>query len=273
MAQGRKALTDGRNARRIDRSGCHARPFLYYGNDLAPWVDQHAVAPGPAAVFVFAALRGGQHVALVFDRARLEQRVPVRLARRVGERGRHDHQRAIAHFSVKLGKPQVVAHRQPDASEWRIKRTHFASRTDRAGFVEGFRPFLEIEEMNLVVAGNLLTGWIEDQGGIEHTRGFRRFHGQGSADHPYAMLARRVRQELLDRTMAGRLADRELVRVLETHVAEVFRQQHKLRAIARGFGNQPSRFRYIALTIRRTHHLQRGYAERPGVERSGDAFA
>ena len=78
------------------------------------------------------------------------------------------------------------------------------------------------------------------------------------------MFARRVRQELLDRTVAGRLADRELVRVLETHEAEVFRQQHKLRAVARGFGDQPSRFRDIAFAIRRAHHLQRGYAERPG---------
>ena len=53
------------------------------GDDLAPRIDDEAVAEGAPAVLVRAALRGGDDVALVLDRARAQQHFPVRGAGRV----------------------------------------------------------------------------------------------------------------------------------------------------------------------------------------------
>ena len=78
------------------------------------------------------------------------------------------------------------------------------------------------------------------------------------------MFARGIGEKLLDRPVPGRFADGELVGVLEAHEAEVFGQQHELRAVARGFGDQPACLGEIALAIRRADHLQRRDPERRG---------
>ena len=81
------------------------------------------MAVGAAAAGVRAALRSGEHVALVLDRACAQQQVPVRRTRRRRERRRHEDQREIAQTAIELGKAQVVAHREcrrvRTAARWR----------------------------------------------------------------------------------------------------------------------------------------------------------
>jgi hypothetical protein len=71
----------------------NAGTFFHHLNDLAPGIDQHAVAPGATAIGMVAALGRRQHIALVFNRPRPQQNFPVRAARGVGE-GRRHHQQA-----------------------------------------------------------------------------------------------------------------------------------------------------------------------------------
>ena len=76
---------------------------------------------------------GGDHVALVLDRARPQQHLPVRRAGRVGERRRHREQvaRRLHQGAIELGKAQVVADAQADAHAGR-RRTRPASRPARS---------------------------------------------------------------------------------------------------------------------------------------------
>ena len=57
-------------------------------NDLAPRVDQHTIAVRFASVFVLAALRHGQYIALVLNGAGAQQHFPMRPPGRLGKSGR-----------------------------------------------------------------------------------------------------------------------------------------------------------------------------------------
>src|SRR3569623_2699774 len=119
----------------------YALSFRQHRLDLAPWIDQHAMPPGASAVLMLAALRRGQHIALILDRARAQQDFPMRLAGRVSEGGRHDDQRTFAHGPIQLWKAQVVAYRQPDSAERRLESRDVQARHDGFRFVVRFLAF------------------------------------------------------------------------------------------------------------------------------------
>jgi len=73
MAQRGQCLAHLVQTLEVYRTANHAGAFGQHVNDLAPGVDQHAVAPGTAAVGMLTALRRRQHVALVFDGAGAQQ--------------------------------------------------------------------------------------------------------------------------------------------------------------------------------------------------------
>ena len=81
-----------RDAGRVDLGKHHALAFGQHAEHLAPRVDDHAVAEGAPATLMQAALRGGDHIALVLDGTRAQQQFPVRQAGGVGERGRRRQQ-------------------------------------------------------------------------------------------------------------------------------------------------------------------------------------
>ena len=62
----------------IDLGEHHALAFRAHAEHLAPRIDDHGVAVGAPAAGVRAALRRRDHVGLVLDRARAQQRLPVR---------------------------------------------------------------------------------------------------------------------------------------------------------------------------------------------------
>ncbi|CAM2144754.1 hypothetical protein PT2222_160149 [Paraburkholderia tropica] len=265
MPPRRQARAHGGDTVEVEVADHHAGVFVEHVDDFAPRVDQHAVAPGAAAVLVRAALRRGEHVALVLGRAGAQQDLPVRAARGVRERRRHDHQRAAvraAHAAVQLGKAQIVADRQAHAAERRIEGLHLGAGPDGARLVERFGAFLEVEQVNLVVTRALRAARVEHERGVEHAGFLGRFQRQRAADDPYAVALRGIGEKTLDRAVAVGFADRELVGVLVAHEAEVLRQQHELRALRGGVGDQAFGFGEIARRIGRADHLQRRDAER-----------
>src|SRR5690606_12793960 len=123
-----------------------ALPFGQAGNHFAPWIDQHGMAPGAAAILMAATLSGGQNITLILDGPRAQEDLPVGGACGVSEGRRHHNQREIAHGSVKLRESQIVADRKPDASNGRLECLLLRSAcTDRHRFVVRFVAFTETE--------------------------------------------------------------------------------------------------------------------------------
>ena len=73
-----------------------------------------------------------QHEALVLDRARAQQHLPVVLAGRARERARHEQPARAARGlrAVELGEAQVVADREPDAADLGLRHDHLVARRD-----------------------------------------------------------------------------------------------------------------------------------------------
>jgi hypothetical protein len=85
MIERRNATAGFGDLVRIDVCDDDTGGIARFGDNVAPGVDDHAVAEGVAAVLVLAALRRSDDEAAGFDRAGALQDVPVRLAGRVGE--------------------------------------------------------------------------------------------------------------------------------------------------------------------------------------------
>src|SRR5690242_7669022 len=79
-----------------------ALAFRTHVDDHPPRIDQHRVSPRAPAARVRAGLGGGEHVALVLDRPRTKQRLPVSLSGARGERSRYDEQRDVAERAIEL---------------------------------------------------------------------------------------------------------------------------------------------------------------------------
>ena len=115
MGQCRQLRTNRRDPRGLDFGRDHAFAFGPHREHAAPRVDHHAVAEGAATVLVPSALRCSDHVALVLNRSRAQQQLPVRKTGGVGEGRGHRDQVAEpgalgkAQRAVELGKAQVVA--------------------------------------------------------------------------------------------------------------------------------------------------------------------
>jgi hypothetical protein len=104
-----------------------------------------------------AALRGSQDVALIFDRPRTQQQVPVGGAGCRGEGRGHEDEREVAEAAIELGEADVVAHRQAHATARQVQRHPLGPRFDRAPFIVAFVVMRECEQMDLVVARDAST--------------------------------------------------------------------------------------------------------------------
>ena len=96
---------------RIDVPDHHAGTLVALREHDSPRIDEHAVTIRAPAVVVQSTLRRSEYVALVLDRPRPEQHMPVRSTGHGREGGGNDDQRKVVKASIELRKPQVVAHR------------------------------------------------------------------------------------------------------------------------------------------------------------------
>src|SRR5918999_1147330 len=80
----------------IDLGADKSRPIGKYGNDLAPWIDDHRMAMSFKTLGIFAELIWRDHVNLIFNGARAQQRLPVRFSRVGGECRRNENQMSLA---------------------------------------------------------------------------------------------------------------------------------------------------------------------------------
>ena len=190
---------------------------------------------------------GASTYALVLDRAGAQQQLPVRLAGRVGEGRRHAQQVAgrLHQRAVQLGKAQVVADAQADAQRRRPAAPPAAlPASSTRAFVVLLAAVVEGEQVHLVVARGQRAVGREDQRAVAHARRRRRCAAAACRRRATApCCARRVGQEALDRAVARRLGDGQLVVVAPAHQAEVLGQRHQLRAGGGGARDQRARRR------------------------------
>ncbi len=170
MLERGQVTPDLRQTPRVNVPNHHAGALVAFGEYHTPRIDEQAVPVRAPAVVVQAALRRGEHVALVLDRTRAKQYVPVRRAGHRRERGGDDDQSEVAEVSIELREPQVVAHRQRDAAARSIERHWLGSRLDRPSLVVVLIALGESEEVNLVVARGSAAVRIEDGHGAAHPR-------------------------------------------------------------------------------------------------------
>ena len=133
MRQRRQLLPHGLYASRVELGQHDAHAFVAHRQHLAPGVDDHAVAVGAAAVLVHAALRRRDHVALVLDRPRAQQQLPMRESGGVGERRRHAQQVARRMRQARDTARETAGRSTPTVRrESRALRTPPAHRRPRA---------------------------------------------------------------------------------------------------------------------------------------------
>ena len=263
MRQRRQLRAHLVDARRVDLRQHHAFAFFAHRQHLAPGVHDHAVAPGSAAVFVRAALRGGQHVALVLDGARAQQQLPVGAAGGVGEgRGHTQHVAGRQHQrAVQLGEAQVVADAQAHAQSAGLHRHRAVASLQRAAFVVALAAVVEGEKMDLVVVPGFAAVGRVHHAAVEHAVGAGGLHRQRAAHQPHAVLGRRGRQKALHRpggAVAGGLGQGQLVGVVVAHQAEVLRQGHQRGAGLCRLAHQPGGGVEVAGHVGRGDHLHGG---------------
>ena len=118
VMQRRYPLPRGGDFRWVDLRHHEAGLGAALGQNATPRIDDQGMPKSLAAIFVLAALRGGENKAAVFDRAGALQHVPMCFAGLPGKGGRN-RQEGCAGFgqrAVQRGKAQIVTHRQAEAA-------------------------------------------------------------------------------------------------------------------------------------------------------------
>jgi hypothetical protein len=104
VGERRQAFADFGEASVVEVGNHDARSLRLAVEDIAPGVDDQAVAVGLPPVLVPAALSDREKVALVLDGAGAQQDFPVRAAGRLGEGGRNQDQVDRTERTVEFGK-------------------------------------------------------------------------------------------------------------------------------------------------------------------------
>ena len=229
--------------------------------DHAPRIHDHGMTVRLASVHVISALRRRDDVGQVLYGARADERIPMRLARGLGESRGHEDQVDVTHGAVELGKAQVIAHRDPEPPVRGIDRADFPAGLDGALLAVALLAHLEAEEVDLVVAGDAHAFLVVDEAGIAHLLGRARFERHRAADDPYAMALRLLREEGLDRALALALARGDLVGVLHAHDREILGERDDARARGGSELDEPPRLLQVRRDIRPRGHLDRRHAE------------
>ena len=180
----------------------------------------------------------------------------------IGEGRRHDDQVDRPEPAVELGKAQVVADRQGNSAKRRVDRGGRVAGLDEGGLVVAFITLAESEQVQLVVALHAFALRIVDQGAVAHLVGRRSRQRQRAGDQPDAVPARGRRQPVLHRAGAKGLAGAHPVGIGSADDRKILGQQHQLRALAHGIGDQPLGRRQVVGHPRPGDHLHR---RDPGV--------
>ena len=117
---------------------------------------------------------------------------------------------------------------------------------------------IDVEQVNLVVAGDLPAVRVEDEARRGHARFTRNLQRHGSGNEPQARGTRGVGQEGLDRAGARRLGNGKLVGLAAAHERKILRQRSDYRALLLRFAQQVARDRQIAGHVGGGGHLDRG---------------
>ena len=163
----------------------------HLGEDRPPRVDHHAAAEAGAAGVVVAGLTGRRHVALVLDRPRPQQHLPV-VPPGVHHERRRDHQqvsrrrrwRAAGTARGSAGRSRSTG---PTRSPSTSTTTGFVPGRDRRGLPVGDPAGdLHVVQMDLAVARGQAPVAVEDQRGVPGVRRVRAGLVERAGDHPDA---------------------------------------------------------------------------------------
>ena len=216
---------------------------------------------------------GARH-SLVLDRPRAQQRLPVRTAGGVRERGRHRdagrtapaHQRA-----VQLGKAQVVADAEADAAAApACERDGLRAGAQHARLVVALASVVVAEQVQLVVARGQRAVGRERAAGVVHARRLAVDRDrQRAADQPDTVRARASARKRWIGPSPGASAASSLSASRRPIRQKYSGSATSSRAGARRFARQPRRASRLRSYLRRRHHLQRSdlhrVASRHGV--------
>ena len=216
---------------------------------------------GLAPAQVIAALRRRKNVRQVFDRTRTHQRLPMRAPGGLGKCRRHDNDVHILHGAVQLRKAQVVANRQSDAPERRIRHLDVLARLERPLFREPLRSEVQVEQVNLVIPRDELAVVIVQLAGIVDLAFAGGGHRHGATHQPDLVFLRRIRQKTLDRAVAVFLADLDLVAGPHAHDREVLRQRDQSCALMGRYLDEPASLVQIGGNVWTGSHLHPGNAK------------
>ena len=227
------------------------------GDDCAPRVDDHGVAPGLAAILVAAALGRGEHPRACLDGTRAQQHLPMSLPGGTGEgAGHRQHTRPrLGEQAVEIGEAQVVADREPDDS-----RCGGGDHGTVAGFVvRRLLPALsaadlDIEHVDLVVARLQLTLRTEEAGAVDRAA-VRSEQGERAAQQIDAVGCSQIGEPNHCRVLVLRTQDREERLPVFLNQVRRFRRSHELRAVRGRFADQRLGIVEIALRVGAGPHL------------------
>src|SRR5262245_46998793 len=170
MLQRRYARPYRRDLRRIDIGKDDTRLGAAFGEYLTPRIDHDRMAERVAAVLVASALSGGEDETAVLDCTRAGQDVPMRGAGLLGEgrRDRDERRPGFRQGPIERRKPQVIADGEAEPTPGQINRhRQFAGSIAARLAVALAARKIHIEHVNLVVARDDLTGWINHERAVD----------------------------------------------------------------------------------------------------------
>src|ERR1051325_8439458 len=217
---------------------------------------------GAPAARVHAALRRRGDVRLVLDRARPQQRFPMRGAGRHGEGGRHEHGVERSERAIQLGVAHIVADREREAPEWARHGHRALARLERARLVVALFVCAEAKEVHLVVARDALAGIVVDEARAADAPGIGARDGHRAADEPDGMRARTAGKKILDGSRALGLAQAHLVGFVAADEVEVLRQRDEPSACRDGSADQAAGGLEVRCDFGPRDHLHRGDTHR-----------
>jgi hypothetical protein len=133
---------------------------------------------------------------------------------------------------------------------------------DGRAFVIALGPFLETEQVDLVVACHPLAIRPVSHAGVEHLVGRTGSERDRTANQPDAVVCRCCCQPILNRAGTILLTHQHLVAVVHTHDRKIFGQRHQIGALRHRLRHQLAGSCQIVCNARTGNHL---HGRNPGI--------